>query len=789
MPLAQNFNTAAPELANRPYKFTKKTSRSMSPIARTHKQINCFGNSSKNTARANKQTKSPNSSGAEEELDDSGNGTLDTNSTVDTIKELDTEYEVKDFTEEGSERPNASQFELLHILGQGSFGKVFLCRKTSGSNVGTLYAMKVLKKATLKVNDRVRTKLERNILAQINHPFIVQLHYAFQTEGKLYLILSFLRGGDLFTRLSKEVMFTEEDVKFYLAELVLAIGHLHSLGIVYRDLKPENILLDECGHVNITDFGLCKESLDFETKTYSFCGTIEYMAPEVVNRNGHTAVADWWSLGVLMFEMLTGRLPFQGDDRQDTMKKILRSKLAMPTFLSREAQSLLRALFKRVPENRLGYGNSGLENIKNHNFFQTIDWKKLYNREIQPPFQPTITSDATFYFDSEYTKKSARDSPAVPASTTAHELFRGFSFVATHILDKENCENTKAPESQITNRIISQALTTKGSFHQEYEVKEQIGVGAYSSCKRCIQKATNNEYAVKIIDKQKRNPVEEVDILLRHSHFNNIIDLYAVYEDESHVYMVQELCRGGELLDHIINNKLNERKVAEIMKTLATVLAYLHGNMVVHRDLKPQNIMFVKKDSTNVDDIRLIDFGFAKLLRSENGMLMTPCYTAQFVAPEVLKRQGYDMSCDVWSLGVLLFAMLSGETPFLTSASDEPSKILQRVGEGKFTMSGPHWSKISDLAKDLVMRMLHVDPGRRISAKEIVIHPWLNQGGQPTKDLEYKLDVEQVKKNIDRTFKAVMGKNQAMPLCPVNSSALAKRRNQRPKSLSDSQDF
>ena len=141
--------------------------------------------------------------------------------------------------------------------------------------------------------------MERNILTEVQHPFIVRLHYAFQTEGKLYLILDFLRGGDLFTRLAKEIMFTEEDVKFYLAELALALDHLHSIGIIYRDLKPENILLDSEGHISLTDFGLSKQPLEDE-KAYSFCGTVEYMAPEVVNRKGHSYVADWWSFGVLM---------------------------------------------------------------------------------------------------------------------------------------------------------------------------------------------------------------------------------------------------------------------------------------------------------------------------------------------------------------------------------------------------------------------------------------------------------------------------------------------------------
>ena len=218
--------------------------------------------------------------------------------------------------------------------------------------------------------------------------------------------MDFLRGGDLFTRLSKEVMFTEEDVKFYLAELALALNHLHSVGIIYRDLKPENILLDSSGHIAVTDFGLCKEGV--EEKAFSFCGTVEYMAPEVVNRRGHDFSADWWSFGVLMYEMLTGRLPFQGEDRKQTMNQILKAKLGMPTFLSPEAQSLLRALFKRNPTNRLGSGPNGIEDIKAHTFFSSIDWDQLVKKSVSPPFQPTVVADDAFHFDTEYTSRSFR---------------------------------------------------------------------------------------------------------------------------------------------------------------------------------------------------------------------------------------------------------------------------------------------------------------------------------------------------------------------------------------------
>ncbi|KAH0631187.1 hypothetical protein JD844_005389 [Phrynosoma platyrhinos] len=501
------------------------------------------------------------------------------------------EYTITYLVKEGSEKAHPSQFELLKVLGQGSFGKVFLVRKITPPDNGHLYAMKVLKKATLKVRDRVRTKMERDILVEVNHPFIVKLHYAFQTEGKLYLILDFLRGGDLFMRLSKEVMFTEEDVKFYLAELALGLGHLHRLGIVYRDLKPENILLDDEGHIKLTDFGLSKEAIDHEKKAYSFCGTVEYMAPEVVNRQGHTQSADWWSYGVLM---------------------------------------------------------------------------KLFRREIKPPFKPAVgRPDDTFYFDKEFTSRTPKDSPGIPPSAGAHQLFRGFSFVATGLIEDEKAKSPPVPLHSVVQQLHGKNL----QFNDGYIVKEAIGVGSYSVCKRCIHKATNTEYAVK------------------------------VYDDGKHVYLVTELMRGGELLDRILKQKcFSEREASSVLHTICKTVEYLHSQGVVHRDLKPSNILYVD-ESGNPESIRICDFGFAKQLRADNGLLMTPCYTANFVAPEVLKRQGYDEACDIWSLGILLYTMLAGYTPFANGPSDTPEEILTRIGGGKFSLKGGNWDTVSDTAK------------------------------------------------------------------------------------------
>uniref|UniRef100_A0A670IFK3 Ribosomal protein S6 kinase n=1 Tax=Podarcis muralis TaxID=64176 RepID=A0A670IFK3_PODMU len=684
------------------------------------------------------------------------------------IKEIAITYHVK----EGHEKADPSQFELLKVLGQGSFGKVFLVKKISGSDARQLYAMKVLKKATLKVRDRVRTKMERDILVEVNHPFIVKLHYAFQTEGKLYLILDFLRGGDLFTRLSKEVMFTEEDVKFYLAELALALDHLHSLGIIYRDLKPENILLDEEGHIKLTDFGLSKESIDHEKKAYSFCGTVEYMAPEVVNRRGHTQSADWWSFGVLMFEMLTGTLPFQGKDRKETMTLILKAKLGMPQFLSPEAQSLLRMLFKRNPANRLGAGPDGVEEIKRHPFFSTIDWNKLYRREINPPFKPaTGRPEDTFYFDPEFTAKTPKDSPGIPPSANAHQLFRGFSFVAIATDDE-----SQAMQTSVGHSIVQQLHRNSIQFTDGYEVKQDIGVGSYSVCKRCIHKATNMEYAVKIIDKSKRDPTEEIEILLRYGQHPNIITLKDVYDDGKCVYLVTELMKGGELLDKILRQKFfSEREASAVLLTITKTVEYLHAQGVVHRDLKPSNILYVD-ESGNPESIRICDFGFAKQLRAENGLLMTPCYTANFVAPEVLKRQGYDAACDIWSLGVLLYTMLTGYTPFANGPDDTPEEILARIGSGKFSLSGGYWNSVSDTAKDLVSKMLHVDPHQRLTAAQVLRHPWIVHCDQLPQFQLNRQDAPHLVKGAMAATYSALNRNQSPVLEPVGRSTLAQRR-------------
>jgi len=247
-------------------------------------------------------------------------------------------------------------------------------------------------------------------LQRIQHPFIVKLHFAFQTKDKLYMILDYVNGGELFFHLKKEGRFAESRVKFYAAEITSAIAHLHSLGIVYRDLKPENILLDSGGHICITDFGLSKEIKEDEG-THTFCGTPEYLAPEVLKGQGHGMGVDWWSLGTLIYEMLTGLPPFYSQNINIMYQKILNGELRFPSYVSPEAQSLLEGLLTRDVDKRLGSGAEGSNDVKKHPFFKDIDWDKLDRKVLEPPFKPKVKNNEDLsQIDEVFTGEKPQDS-------------------------------------------------------------------------------------------------------------------------------------------------------------------------------------------------------------------------------------------------------------------------------------------------------------------------------------------------------------------------------------------
>jgi serine/threonine protein kinase len=266
--------------------------------------------------------------------------------------------------------------------------KVVLVQKRAGKERGSLFAMKILRKTHLVKRRQIeRTRTERKVLSAVNHPFIMKLHYAFQTPEKLYLVLDYCPGGELFFHLSRHRCFPEGVARFYAAELLLAIGHLHKRGIIYRDLKPENVLLDADGHVKLGDFGLAKAGLNHPCEgATSMCGTPEYMAPEVLNQQGHGFCVDYWGLGMLVYEMMTGLPPWYTTDRAKLFRRLKSAPLEIPSKFSAQAANCVSALLERNPQRRLGV--AGVRTAMEHQFFRTINWRALYGRRVEAPIRP-----------------------------------------------------------------------------------------------------------------------------------------------------------------------------------------------------------------------------------------------------------------------------------------------------------------------------------------------------------------------------------------------------------------
>jgi len=338
--------------------------------------------------------------------------------------------------DKSQEKVTIEDFTLHKVVGTGNLGKVMLVSK---KDTGEYYAMKILNKEHVVQQDETEHILtEKRVLTQgIKHPFLVGVHYCFQTNDKLYFVLDYINGGELFFHLQRESTFSEDRVRFYAAEIILALEFLHNIGVVYRDLKPENVLLDSDGHIAITDFGLAKDGIDDEAKTKTFCGTPEYLAPEVVLGERYGKEVDWWCLGTVVYEMLCGCVPFYNPDVQEMYKNILSANIKYPQTLSDQAVSFMMGLLKRNPEERLG--SRGVEEIKSHAFFKGIDWKKLIKKELVPPFRPQVKdSTDTSNFDPEFTEQSVRLSiKDSMLSSSQQNRFRGWTYSR-----KENADQT-----------------------------------------------------------------------------------------------------------------------------------------------------------------------------------------------------------------------------------------------------------------------------------------------------------------------------------------------------------
>ncbi|XP_060773666.1 protein kinase C, eta, b isoform X3 [Neoarius graeffei] len=329
-------------------------------------------------------------------------------------------------------------FTFLQVLGKGSFGKVMLARLNS--DLEQVYAVKMLKKDVILQDDDVEsTMIEKRVLAlACHHPYLTHLYCCFQTTDRLFFVMEFVNGGDLMFHIQKSRRFEEARARFYAAEITSALMFLHSKGIIYRDLKLDNILLDKDGHCKLADFGMCKEGIIDGALTATFCGTPDYIAPEIILEEPYGMCVDWWAMGVLLFEMLCGHAPFEAETEDELFECILRDEVIYSSWLSNEAEDILRGFLMKDASHRLGCikRDGGEEAITAHPFFRDLDWEKLRNRELEPPFKPRIkSSEDVNNFDPDFTQEEPTLTPIEEALIPLNQDdFKDFSYTAPELL-------------------------------------------------------------------------------------------------------------------------------------------------------------------------------------------------------------------------------------------------------------------------------------------------------------------------------------------------------------------
>jgi serine/threonine protein kinase len=363
------------------------------------------------------------------------------------IEKNNSQEENKESSELVTVKLSYQDFEPLKLIGTGSFGKVLLVKYNSNNN---LYAMKVLNKSQIKLKKQEEnTKNERDLMVKLNNPFILSIKFAFQDESKLYIVSEFLQGGDLFYHLHHSTInLTEEVAKFYIIELILGLEFLHQNNVIFRDLKPENILLDSEGHIRISDFGLSKILENSRDKAYTLCGTLKYLAPEILKNKGYEKSVDWWSLGCIFYEMLMGHLPFKINGNVID-PEVFEEKIKFNDNMNPLLVDLISQLLAVNPKKRIGYGDSDAKKIKEHQYFNDVDWNKYLNKEIEPPFVPKLDGDMDLrYFDKSFTDEPVNsDRATIMSGSNRTSEYNGFTYMAQSI-GKDIVEIAKNDEEQ-----------------------------------------------------------------------------------------------------------------------------------------------------------------------------------------------------------------------------------------------------------------------------------------------------------------------------------------------------
>jgi len=625
------------------------------------------------------------------------------------------------------------EYELREELGTGAMSVV---RAATHRRTGRRLAVKCIAKEPLNLDDQAALLQEVHIMQLLDHEHIVRLHDFYDEATMFYLVLDLVEGGELFERIAQKEFYSEKEARALIVVLLETIQYCHALGVVHRDLKPENLLCvarDDDTRIKLCDFGFAAKLAPGGANTLTqLCGTPGYVAPEILNRQPYGAAVDMWSVGVLTYILLGGYPPFYDDDHEKLYEKIKRGEYEFHddfwVTVSEKAKDFIRSLL-------------------------TVDPARRATASALLASDPWLRDD-----DSTVAYAHLHKSVQQLRLFHAKKRFKAAAkaVIATHRI-KLACDRAGSSPRKPQKHEASVVRTS--GFAATYELGGELGTGALSVVKEVMDKRTGHRYACKCVKKKNLN-LEDQESLLGEAQLMqalahpNIVVLHGIYYEQQCYFLVMDLIEGGELFDRIVKKEFyTEKEARDLIRVLVDTLKYLHvDRAVVHRDIKPENLLCV----SDADDtmIKLCDFGFAARLDPDcpDACLSNLCGTPGYVAPEILKRHKYGAAVDMWSVGVLTYILLGGYPPFY---DDDQNRLYAQIKAGSFEFHDVYWASVSGEAKDLISKLLTVDPRQRITAQQVLDHPWIRRADDELAQRDLHSNLAALKRyNAKRKFQA-----------------------------------
>ena len=654
-----------------------------------------------------------------------------------------------------------NDYKLFDKIQKGSFGVVYT---TKHQSTGQEYAVKVIDRTKLKKKDDDGVYREVNAMKLLlTVPHIVQLIDFYETPTTFHVVQVYAKGGDVFDRLAKRVSYNEGDARGLGKVLLQCLQAMHERKLCHRDLKPENLLLldpENDSQILLADFGFTSKVPTDGLKTR--CGTPAFVAPEIIIGKPYDTQVDMWSAGCLLYMLIGGYPPFQDESHRGLFRKI---RAADFTFhdkywsnVSMEAKKLISQLLTVDCAFRLSakqaLGMSAWLRVKGdqlsvRDLSLSLGEIKRFNarRKLKVAMKAVLFSVNTkFAFTDGKDLQKAADKWDADYEAKVKKLAAAC---------KKNEVGDGVKDMNAAFKRFSLNKVNKKSFHELYDLGEKIHSGTFAVVYECTHKENNKTFAVKIAKRDGSAAssdemiLHEVGIMNTLNH-KNIVKVQDFFEDDDSFYIVMERMAGGDVFDRIIeNNQYTEKDARDLCKILLEAVEYMHENGVAHRDLKPQNLLLESKDNNAA--IKVADFGFARRVHTPRS-LNSKCGTPSYVAPEILKAEPYDQSCDMWSVGVILYVLLVGFPPFM---EEQQERMFDRIKAGDWHFEPKDdWSHVSDEAKDLISKLLVVNLDDRITAKQALREPWMVQDEKKllSRDLSHSVITIKSRKGRLRTL-------------------------------------